>query len=138
MNSEQKGLVARSWKTIVSSNDCIASLFYTKLFELDPTVSQLFSGSPVIQCRMVRVSISLAVNGIEDEEANCSYIALLGVRHAEWGVTPYHWKLGERALLAALADCLGETWSPELRRAWQLAYRRIARVLIDSLVPFAP
>ena len=54
----------------------------------------------------------------------------LGIRHRGYGVRAAHYRLMGGALLAALADAMGDGWTPDAEEAWTLAYNLIAETMM--------
>ena len=58
----------------------------------------------------------------------------LGRRHRAYGVLDAHYAMVGETLLWSLEQALGPAFTPELRSAWQAAYRRITSIMIDRVV----
>ena len=125
MTEEQRAMVRKSWALVREADNCVISSFYEVFFELRPELRRLFASEMRVQAKMLRAALSLVVESMDADDGELSCIAMLGRRHAEWGVTAQHLELGGQALLVALSDCLGARWTPELCAAWMLAYSRI-------------
>jgi nitric oxide dioxygenase len=50
----------------------------------------------------------------------------LGVDHVDYGVQPRHYRAFGTVLINVLADVYGDDFTPELRDAWDVAYRLVA------------
>jgi len=67
MQQEQKEIVQQTWKQLVPIADTAATLFYQRLFEIDPSTRPLFSGTDMPeQRRKLMQMIGLALNGLAD------------------------------------------------------------------------
>jgi hemoglobin-like flavoprotein len=65
MTPEQAILVKTSWAKVVPIADQAASLFYKRLFELDPTVRSLFKGDMREQGVKLMQVIAVAVEAVD-------------------------------------------------------------------------
>ena len=64
MQQEQREIVQQTWKQLVPIADTAATLFYQRLFEIDPSTRPLFSGTDMPeQRRKLMQVIGFAVNG---------------------------------------------------------------------------
>ena len=51
MQQEQREIVQQTWKQLVPIADTAATLFYQRLFEIDPSTRPLFSGADMPEQR---------------------------------------------------------------------------------------
>ncbi len=122
MTPAQIALVQATWKGIPPIRDTFAQLFYAKLFELDPALRALFKGDLVEQGRNFVAMASIAVRNLADPKTVERALHQLGARHAHYGVQDSHYDTARTALVLTLALCLGETFTPAARDAWESAY----------------
>ena len=61
--------------------------------------------------------------------------ASLGARHANYGVRPSHYDLRRDALVATLAETLGDDVPEEMREAWMVAFALVAESMQLGAVP---
>ena len=107
MTPKQVAMVQTSWLEVDPISDAVATLFYERLFDLDPTLRRLFRRTDMVQQRRIR-------------------------RHAGYGVRENHYdKVGE-ALLWTLREGLGEAFTLEVREAWAEVYYTLASVMIGA------
>jgi hemoglobin-like flavoprotein len=126
MTPAQKLLVQTTFAKVVPIADTAASLFYGRLFEIDPALRPLFKGDLVEQGRKLMQMIGVAVNGLDRLDQIVPAVQQLGVRHAAYGVKDRHYGTVAVALLWALEHGLGADFTPEVRDAWTAAYTLLA------------
>jgi len=125
LTDTQKSIVQTTFG-MVTDADLLATRFYARLFETDPTTQPLFKGDMAEQRKKLLQALTIVVNGITDLSSIVPAIQALGQRHATYGVTPAQWSSVGSALLWALEDAFGEAFTPEVRDAWANAYQLIA------------
>lgn len=126
MTPRQKELVQTSWAQVVPIADTAASLFYGRLFELDPSLRTMFTSDIKEQGKKLMQMITVAVRGLDDLGALVPTVQALGKRHAGYGVKDEHYATVASALLWTLEKGLGEAWNNELRDAWVVVYTILA------------
>ena len=122
MSPYQIAMIQWSWKQVAPIADTAASLFYDRLFELDPSLKPLFKGDMAEQRRKLMQMLGTAVNALNRLEQVVPVLRALGARHATYGVkSEYYATVGE-ALLWTLKRGLGDAFTDEVRDAWFAAY----------------
>jgi hemoglobin-like flavoprotein len=133
MIEEQKRLVQSSFtKQVQPIADAAASLFYARLFQLDPSLRPLFKADMAAQRRAVMGMLATAINGLDDLDTLLPAVKSLGRRHVGYGVKDADYDTVGRALLDALQQGLGDGFTPELRDAWAEAYALLAGVMRNA------
>lgn len=132
MDTQQIDLVKQSLKKIVPIAELVATMFYKKLFELDPSLQLLFKGDMKEQGRKLMLMIATAVNGLDDLDTIVPAAQALGVRHAGYGVKDKHYDTVGAALLWTLDSGLGEAFTPALKQAWTQTYVLLSGVMKES------
>jgi len=133
MTPEQKKIVQRTWRLVVPIADKAATLFYDRLFEIDPSTRPMFRAETLAEQRKKLVQIlAAAVSGLDDLDALVPVVKDLGRRHAGYGVTAAHYDSVGQALLWTLEQGLGAAWTPEAKAAWTVVYGLIASVMQDA------
>ncbi len=134
ITNEQKHLVQKTFGEIADT-ERLATRLYERLFEIDPTTQTLFMRNMAEQRTMLLLAISTVVYGINDIPAISPAIQHLSKRHVGYGVTLQHWHNMSQALMGALEDMLGTSFTPEVRDAWLAAYGVITQIVIDTAYP---
>lgn len=125
-------LVKDSFRKIVPISDQAAALFYARLFELDPSLRQLFRGNMLEQGRKLMTMIAMAVSALERLDTLVPQVRALGTRHAGYGVTEDHYATVGAALLWTLEKGLGPDFTPAVREAWTSVYSLLANTMIEA------
>ena len=132
MTPEQIALVKSTWTQVLPIQDQAASLFYGRLFELDPSVKPLFPNDLAAQGRKLMNTINVAVNARDKLDTIAPVIAEMGRRHVGYGVVDAHSDTVGDALLWTLQQGLGDAFTDEAREAWTLTYTTIAAVMKEG------
>jgi hemoglobin-like flavoprotein len=122
----QVELVQTTWEQVVPIADTAASLFYGRLFELDPALKPLFTSDIKEQGKKLMQMITVAVRGLGDLGALVPAVKALGARHTGYGVKPEHYDTVGAALLWTLEKGLGPAFTPEVKEAWAAVYGVLA------------
>ena len=129
MTPQQIQLVQDSFRKVVPIAETAATLFYARLFELDPSLRKLFTGDMKRQGMMLMSMIASAVRGLSDPNALIPVLTALGRRHSGYGVVDAHYTTVAEALLWTLEQGLGDDFTPLTRDAWIAAYSMMASVM---------
>jgi hemoglobin-like flavoprotein len=128
----QKELVQESFSSIASIADDAASLFYQRLFELDPSLRGMFREDLTEQRKKLMQMITAAVKGLDRLEQLVPVVQDLGRRHVRYGVTEKHYETVGAALLWTLSSGLGRAFTPEVEEAWTAVYTLLATTMKDA------
>ncbi len=129
MTPEQKELVQSTWEPVKEISETAASLFYGKLFELDPSLRSLFKGDMEEQGRKLMTMIGAAVRGLDDLGELTPVVEGLGKRHATYNVKDEHYATVGAALLWTLQQGLGESFTEDVKEAWTIVYTTLADLM---------
>jgi hemoglobin-like flavoprotein len=112
LTDEQVKLVKANWNAVKPIKEAAADLFYDKLFELDPSIREMFKDDISIQKKALMATISFAVATLNHPDKLIPAVQELGGRHGKYGVTAAHYGTVAEALLWTLEQGLGEAWTP--------------------------
>jgi hemoglobin-like flavoprotein len=133
MTPRQVELIRESWTKVEPIADVASTLFYDRLFELDPTLRRLFRRTDMAQQKkLLMQTLTVVVRSLDRLEQILPAIQALGRRHAGYGVRPGHYDLVGQALLWTLGQGLGDGFTPDVQDAWTQAYTTLATVMIDA------
>lgn len=124
--------VQASWAQVAPIAPQAAALFYSNLFEADPSLKPLFKGDMAQQGQKLMQMIGAAVNKLGDLGVLVPILQSLGRRHVDYGVQPSHYDTVGAALLKTLAQGLGPAFTPEVKAAWTEVYGVMADVMIKA------
>ena len=126
MTPEQVTLVKTSFQKLTPEVDSVGRTFYQRLFAAHPEMRTFFRGDMEDQSRTLMAMIGLMVKTLDLHEKLVPLIRYLGERHAVFGVKPQHYAPFGDALIETLALTLNDEFTPEVRRAWEAAYKFMA------------
>jgi hemoglobin-like flavoprotein len=132
MDSTQIELVQSSFAKVLPIADDAASLFYSRLFEVDPELRPMFRGDMVEQGRKLMTMISVVVAGLKSLDRIVPAVRALGMRHSAYGVRDEHYDTVGAALLWTLEKGLREDFTDDVRAAWTGAYTLLADTMKDA------
>ena len=133
MTPTEVGLIRASWAAVEPIADTAASLFYARLFELDPAIERLFRRADMAaQRKILMQTLTVVVKSLDRLDQIVPAVQALGRRHAGYGVREAHYATVGAALLWTLEQGLGEAFTPPVRDAWTAAYGTLANVMIDA------
>jgi hemoglobin-like flavoprotein len=126
-------LVQTSWALVMPISDAAASLFYDRLFALDPTIRPLFKSDMSEQKKKLMQTLNVAVGGLNDVEKLVPVLEQLGARHAGYMVREQHYDLVGQALLWTLQEGLGDAFTPAVATAWTEVYGIVSSVMVQAM-----
>lgn len=132
MTPEQVRLVQSTFAQVEPIAETAADLFYTRLFELDPSLRPMFTGDMTEQGQKLMRMIGIVVNNLTRLETILTAITRLGQKHTTYGVRAQHYDTVAVALLWTLEKGLGGSWNAEVQEAWTVAYTTLAGVMKDA------
>jgi hemoglobin-like flavoprotein len=135
MNTEDIRLVQNSFALIAPISEKAASLFYGRLFELDPGLRALFHTDLRTQGQKLMATLAFTVCGLDEPETLLPAVRELGQRHAGYGVRPESYATVGTALLWTLEQGLGANFTPQVRAAWTAAYALLSGLMLEGVAP---
>ncbi len=130
MTPETRQTIQSSWAKVVPIADTAASLFYDRLFEIDPQLKPLFGATDMAAQRKKLIqALAAVVNALNDLDSVIPALQSLGRRHVDYGVEDQHYDTVGAALIWTLEQGLGDDWNPETRDAWIEAYGLVSGVM---------
>jgi hemoglobin-like flavoprotein len=130
MHESEIALVQDSWEKVVPIADTAAKLFYNRLFDIDPSLKQLFAQTDMAEQRKKLMQIiTVAVRGLQRIDELLPAIEAMGRRHSGYGVKEEHYTTVATALLWTLEQGLGPAFTPDVRSAWVETYTILSAVM---------
>ncbi len=129
MTSQQIALVKSTWTQVLPISDTAASLFYNRLFVLNPNLQALFKGDITVQGKKLIGMIGTAVNSLDHLHRIVPAVQDLGRRHAAYGVKDQDYDTVAAALIWTLGQGLDEAFTEEVKNAWIAAYGILATTM---------
>ena len=133
MTPRQIELVRSSFAAVEPIADVAATIFYRRLFDLDPAVRLLFAATDMpAQRRNLMQTLTVVVRALDRLETVVPAVEALGRRHSGYGVRAEDFETVGAALLDTLEEGLGDAFTGETRDAWAAAYGILASVMIGA------
>ena len=132
MTPRQIELIRSSFRLVQPILADAAELFYDRLFELDPSLRQMFRTAKKEQAQKLAQALTVVVNGIDRPNDLRGAIETLGRRHTGYGVRDEHYATVGTALLWTLEQGLGAAFTSEVREAWTAAYGWLAFTMQEA------
>ena len=132
MIPQQIALVRQSFAKVVPFKEQAATLFYDRLFAIDPSTRPLFRGDMKGQGAKLMEVIGAVVKSLDRIETMLGDIRSLGRNHDRYGVRKEHYVSGGAALLWTLEQGLGSDFTPDVREAWTTAYDLLSSAMIAA------
>ena len=129
MTPEQKMLVRSSFEMLAPDTDTLAARFYGRLFEIDPSLRPMFTISIRQQGRKFMDMLHSVVQSLDQLDEVVKVVWQLGKRHGGYGVQEAHYDTVREALLWAIAQQLGEQYTPAMEAAWKEIYNLMATTM---------
>lgn len=129
MTAQQVYLIRKSFAELARHDHVAALVFYRRLFEIDPALRPLFTGSIEAQARKLMDMLGVLIAMLERPLGLDMELRAMGARHAGYGVKDEHYATVGRALLDMLAETLERDFTPEVRAAWTALYGAVATTM---------
>ena len=130
MTPEAVRLIRVSWHQMSSRRELIAVMFYGRLFELEPSLRELFHETDFHQQRAKFIAmLDLLVRFVDQPDDLIREAAQLGRRHATLNLSTRNYEVVGEALLWTLDRSLGLDFTPATRAAWTELYALVASVM---------
>lgn len=126
-------LVREGFAKIAPNAERVGLALYDRLFQAEPSLRLLFRGDMRVQVGHLMAAVTMVVRSLDDLTPILLRIQELGARHAAYGVERRHMAMGGEALLAALADELGDAFTAEARAAWARAYGTLSGAMLAAM-----
>ena len=115
--------------TFEPAADLVASLFYLRLFELDPSLRALFKGRLKVQRRELMGAMKIVIISLNHQEELTPVLRLLGARHRHYGVRAGDYATFVMAWIWVLEQSLEARFTPAAREAWTKLLADTARTM---------
>jgi methyl-accepting chemotaxis protein len=132
MTPKQISLVQESWAKTKLITPEAAEIFYSALFEMDPSLKPLFKNNMTEQGSKLMKMLDTAVKLLDSPEKLIPEVKKLGVRHVDYGVSSAHYDTVGAALLKTLETSLGDDFTSNVQKAWAAIYGLLARTMIEA------
>lgn len=132
MTPQQVRIAQSTWLKVLLVKGTAARLFYDKLFEIDPSLRELFHNDVRDQGAKLMQIIDAAVNGLDRLDQVVPAVKELGRRHSRYGVRDHHYGSVGVALLWTLEQSLGADFTMEVNDAWTTVYGVLSSTMREA------
>ena len=132
LTPQQKLLVRQSFESVQEYANSLTKLFYGRLFQVEPAVRSLFTGSIEEQSKKLLDMLATAVESLDQFEELRPKLEELGRKHVTYGAKAEHYDVVRLALLWTLGQALGLEFDQETRTAWDKMLRAISTAMLDG------
>lgn len=132
MNDLKILAVKTSWSYVLPDAEEAGSLFYRKLFQLDPSLRPMFKHDIDAQATKLIDMVTYIIAKLQYLDDVEPVISALAVRHVRYGTKPEHYRTVGQALMLTLETVLQDRWDDETRAAWTEVYALVAQTMIKA------
>lgn len=130
MNAEQVYLVRKTFSELARHDHVAALVFYRRLFELDPSLRQLFKSDIEQQAHRLLDMLGVLIAQLERPSGLDMELRGLGARHVDYGVQDEHYATVGQALLGMIGEVLGDQFTPPVRAAWTALFETVQSAML--------
>jgi hemoglobin-like flavoprotein len=123
LTPDQLALVQDSFAVLGPKAERLAARFYSRLFELDPTLRSLFPADLAPQHCKFAEALAAVVKALSRPGQLIPLAEELGRRHARYGIADEQYQAVGEALIWAVSKTLGP--EPNVEAAWSALYSLI-------------
>ena len=132
MNDLKILAVKTSWSYVMRDAEEAGTLFYRKLFQLDPSLRLLFKHDIDAQAGKLTDMVTYIIARLQHMDDIERVITALATRHVQYGTKREHYRTVGEALLGTLETMLGDRWDDHTRTAWAEVYGLVANTMINA------
>lgn len=132
MKKDDVRRVQISFQRVTPMAPAVAEMFYNRLFELDPSLKELFDIDMAQQGTKLMKMIALLVYGLDDLDTIIPEVQALGERHATYRVKDTHYVTMGEALIWTLEKGLGDAFSKKDKKAWSDILATLVSIMIEA------
>ena len=125
MTQREKQIISESFPLIREIAIPVSLLFYGRLFDVDPSLRQLFKIDIKQQSKKLIAMLDAVVESIDDWERIVPVLRELGQRHVAYGVKEQDYNTLCSALVWAFGQALQPGFDSEVRAAWTAVIRDV-------------
>jgi hemoglobin-like flavoprotein len=132
LSADDVDLLRTSFREAAKGRTRLATLFYDRLFEIDPEARLLFAADLEEQRAKMMSTLGSIVAQIHAFDALRPIVGDLALRHVRYGVRAEHYPPVGEALLWALRQTLDTRFTPPVEAAWTRAYEALSAAMIEA------
>jgi hemoglobin-like flavoprotein/Ran GTPase-activating protein (RanGAP) involved in mRNA processing and transport len=133
LSTETVARIESSFARLSSEGADFASRFYAVFFRKHPGVVPLFRATSMRrQHQHLMAILAFLVDNLRHPDTVAASLVELAHRHVDYGVSPAHYYAMSAVLLEAIADTLGDDWTPDVEAAWHEGLTAVVTVMLAS------
>ena len=119
LRPQERSLLYASYLEIAAAGSELTTLFYNRLFELNPSFRLLFKTPIQDQGIKWRMMLNIILVAIDEPARLKKSLREMGQRHASYGVKTEDYFLFTEAVLWAIQKYLSTRFTPEIETIWR-------------------
>ncbi|NOR80423.1 MAG: hypothetical protein GQ529_06260 [Methyloprofundus sp.] len=133
MSDKHRLLVKENIESLGEDINALSQLFFRELFHIDMTLKSVFPGNVIFLNRKFSNMLSTFKNVKHLEKISAS-VEKMGERHIlQYGAQLAHFESMQQALIKALKDYHGTSFSAELESAWNTVFFEVAEIMAQAM-----
>jgi hemoglobin-like flavoprotein len=132
MTPEAIARVQASHRALRASGAFLPALFYDRFFARVPKARPLFPNDLTALKGHFDSAFALIVRNLAEQDTLAPAMRDLGADHVKWGAQPRYYAAAREALIEALRELSGPSWSLTLERDWRLAIGAIIALMLQG------
>ncbi|MEM7798447.1 MAG: globin domain-containing protein [Chloroflexota bacterium] len=132
MTPTQKKLIRASYHELLPHVQRAGTLFYQRLFEIEPAFEQLFQHDIDAQGQKLFQTIGVAVEYLDVLERVRPTLKQMGERHERYGVRPADYAVVEETLYWTFEAVLGDAFTAEVKSSWEAIYAYLVTAMTNT------
>lgn len=129
MSNKQRLLVQENIESLGDNINTLSQIFYRELFHLDIELKRVFHGNVIFLNRKFSNMLGTFKN-IEHLEKISASVGKIGERHlTKYRAKVEHFEIMQKALLLALKDYFGTSFTKELESAWIHVFQEVSDIM---------
>ena len=133
LTQDQINVIKATEPVVQQNGKALTYLFYKNILGGEPALNQVFSQSNQktgTQARALAGALLAYAQHIEDISVLLPTVERICQKHASLYVRPEQYNTVGKYLLEAMAELLGDAFTPEIKDAWAAAYFQLANLMI--------
>jgi len=129
MTPTQIAVVQASWQKVDAGHHEVAEMFYQKLFELAPELRQFYQADLQEYGSRLMRNLGLAVSSLSRLDSVLPMLQDFAAQRVERGIKDGYETVVRNAMLWALEERLAESFTQEVRTAWNETYSLLTGII---------
>jgi len=130
LTSHQLEDLRSSLKLMAPQGEQLAAAFFTRLFKAHPPLRAMFPLDTTRRNQDLLAALGTLTKNATRLTAIEHLLTEFGVRNLHSGILPHHYGMARDAMLVAMRETSGESWTPEIEEAWSTVLNVASSVVI--------